>query len=120
MTALAGCSGSGNGGAKGEVVTNETDGDIEVTEMSLKNTTILGTEAVVAEITAENTTSETIPVGVVTEFYDGDTKIGTDEQMEFVAEYEVEAETSQRLEEGIEGRKDDVSSFEVTVVDKRQ
>lgn len=118
MTALAGCSGSG--GANGEVVKNELEGDLKVESMKLKNTTFMGTEAVVAEITVKNTTSGKLPIGVVTEFYDGDTKLGTDETLEYSAEYKVEADTSKLLKEGIQGRKKDVSKFEVTVVDKSQ
>lgn len=117
LVALGGCSGSAE--SSGKVVKNELEGNLEVTEMSLKNTTVLGTKAVVAEITIENSADEKIPIGIETNFYDGDTKIGTDQSMKYVPEYEVEGCTSKRVQEGIEGRKKDVSKYEVSIFDKR-
>lgn len=94
-------------------------GEIEITEISLENATILGTNVVVANLTIKNPASEDIPINIETEYFDGETTIGMDGTLEYSNECNIEAGVSRRAQEGIEGRKKDVSRFEVTLLDAR-
>lgn len=118
-TALAGCSGGlGGGGSPGEVVENELEGDVSVTDQSLENAEYLGTDVVVSYLTLSNSTSEPITVEIETVYYDGDTRFGTDDRDS--GSYEVPAEGSVEADEGIPGRKDDVTNYEISIFEAQR
>lgn len=111
IVALAGCSGSS--GASKEVVSNAYSDTLNTSLGSLENTQVLGTDAVVLPVTIENTGDSAVTFVLKTEFYDGDTIVGTDEASSLPEE--IEPGVSKEFEEAIEGRKEDVTRVEVTI-----
>jgi hypothetical protein len=75
MTTLAGC--SSVSGPSGEVIKNEFT-NVEVSDLQIENTEVLGTKAVQAKFVLENTGTEETVVHVKTEFYNDDVLVGTD------------------------------------------
>jgi len=112
MTTLAGC--SSVSGPSGEVITNEF-ANVEVSDLQIENTEVLGTNAVQAKFVLENTGTEETNVHVKTEFYNDDVLVGTDD-----ASYvnSVTVSPGDRVEEtqAIEGRVEDVTSYEINLL----
>lgn len=116
VTALSGCTGSlgGGGGASGEVTTNEFD-NLSVEEHRLENTTVLGTEAVAVVATVENTGDEPIELALDVTLYDGDTIVGGDDA---TVDETIEPGTSKEISEAHEGRKEDVTRYEISITEQ--
>lgn len=111
MTTLAGC--SSVSGPSGEVIKNEFT-NVEVSDLQIENTEVLGTKAVQAKFVLENTGTEETDVHVKTEFYNDDVLVGTDG-----ASYvNVTVSPGDRVEEtqGIEGRVEDITSYEISLL----
>jgi len=112
MTTLAGC--SSVSGPSGEVIKNEFT-NVEVSDLQIENTEVLGTKAVQAKFVLENTGTEETDVHVKTEFYNDDVLVGTDG-----ASYvnSVTVSPGDRVEEtqGIEGRVEDITSYEISLL----
>ena len=111
MTTLAGC--SSVSGPSGEVIKNEFT-NVEVSDLQIENTEVLGTKAVQAKFVLENTGTEETVVHVKTEFYNDDVLVGTDG-----ASYvNVTVSPGDRVEEtqGIEGRVEDITSYEISLL----
>ena len=111
MTTLAGC--SSVSGPSGEVIKNEFT-NVEVSDLQIENTEVLGTKAVQAKFVLENTGTEETDVHVKTEFYNDDVLVGTDG-----ASYvNITVSPGDRVEEtqGIEGRVEDITSYEISLL----
>jgi hypothetical protein len=111
MTTLAGC--SSVSGPSGEVIKNEFT-NVEVSDLQIENTEVLGTKAVQAKFVLENTGTEETVVHVKTEFYNDDVLVGTDG-----ASYvNVTVSPGDRVEETqvIEGRVEDITSYEISLL----
>jgi len=114
---LAGCSSiTGGGGASKEIVTNDYSDVLKASLGSLENTEVLGTDAVIVPVTVENTGDSNIEVGLQAEFYDGDTNIGTDDASKYSPK-EIPSGEKKEFDQGVEGRKDDVTKVEVMLRD---
>ena len=109
MTTLAGC--SSVSGPSGEVIKNEFT-NVEVSDLQIENTEVLGTKAVQAKFVLENTGTEETVVHVKTEFYNDDVLVGTD------GLNSVTVSPGDRVEEtqGIEGRVEDITSYEISLL----
>lgn len=114
VVALSGCSESS--GASKEIISNAYSNTINTSFGSLNNAKILGTDAVVLPVIVENMGDSPIEFGLQTQFYDGNTVIGTDEASE-VTPKKVGAGVSKEFEEAIEGRKEDVTKVEVQITE---
>ena len=108
MTTLAGC--SSVSGPSGEVIKNEFT-NVEVSDLQIENTEVLGTKAVQAKFVLENTGTEETVVHVKTEFYNDDVLVGTD------GVNSVTVSPGDRVEETqvIEGRVEDITSYEISL-----
>ena len=108
MTTLAGC--SSVSGPSGEVIKNEFT-NVEVSDLQIENTEVLGTKAVQAKFVLENTGTEETVVHVKTEFYNDDVLVGTD------GLNSVTVSPGDRVEETqvIEGRVEDITSYEISL-----
>lgn len=113
LTSLAGCSIIGGGGPSGEVTTNDFD-TITVESHRLENSTVLGTEAVVGIVTVKNTGSEPTEVALDVTMYDGDTVVASDDA---TVDETVEPDTSKEISEAYEGRKEDVTRYEISLTE---
>ena len=109
MTTLAGC--SSVSGPSGEVIKNEFT-NVEVSDLQIENTEVLGTKAVQAKFVLENTGTEETDVHVKTEFYNDDVLVGTD------GVNSVTVSPGDRVEEtqGIGGRVEDITSYEISLL----
>ena len=109
MTTLAGC--SSVSGPSGEVIKNEFT-NVEVSDLQIENTEVLGTKAVQAKFVLENTGTEETVVHVKTEFYNDDVLVGTD------GLNSVTVSPGDRVEETqvIEGRVEDITSYEISLL----
>lgn len=112
LAALAGCATIG-GGASGEVTTNEFD-NITVESHRLENSTVLGTEAVVGIVTVKNTGSESVEVALDVTMYDGETIVAADDA---TVDETVEPDSSMEISEAYEGRKGEVTRYEISLTE---
>lgn len=115
ITALAGCSAiGGSGGASGEVTENAFD-NLTVESHRLENTTVLGTEAVAGVVTVKNTGSEAIDLALDVTMYDGDTVVASDDA---TVDETIDPGTSKEISEAYEGRKEDVTRYEISITEQ--
>lgn len=114
MTALAGC--SSLSGPSGEVITNEFE-HIEVSDLQIEDTEVLGTNAVQAKFVLENTGTEETDIRIKTEFYNDDVVVGTNGAPEYSASTTVSPGDRVEETQAIEGRVDDITYYEISLLE---
>ena len=119
---LAGCTGSSENGESSdgptvEVVENEFEGDLELSDHEVENGQVLGTDAIVATGTVTNTSDEPIEATIGAKFYDSDdVLLGEDEPSEYSGT-EIASDESREYKQAIEGDAADVARVELRVLE---